>query len=207
MYWEGKYEKFIQHIKPELTSLRGTETYLKAKMEKLQQKMCINHLDASKTRDSRSVNSFKSYNNFDSLEMQFKEYFPVSGFLFKNWNRNDDRGVAIHFCYKKSHSEFYLANIAVKGDCYKTHFGVTFLSLKFGKLNKLDSIHSNKENIETNIISNVMFLPVISVNEINSNYYKENKLYAIINDTWQVYDKNKKFVIPRIDVEKNLGPN
>ena len=26
-------------------------------------------------------------------------------------------GVAIHFCYKKSHSEFCLANIAVKGDC------------------------------------------------------------------------------------------
>ena len=45
MYWEGKYEKFIQRIKPELILLRGTETYLKTKMERLQQKLCINHLD------------------------------------------------------------------------------------------------------------------------------------------------------------------
>ena len=208
MYWEGKYEKFIQRIKPELTSLRGTETYLKTKMERLQQKLCINHLDTSKPSNPRGSNSFKSYVNFDSLEMQFKNYFPVSGFLLNNWNNfNDDEEIAIHFCCKKSHSHFCLANVSIKGDCYKTYFGLTFLSFKDGKLNELESFRHKKENIEKSIISNVMLLPIVTINEINSDYWKENKLYAIINDAWQVYDRNKKFVIPMIDVEKFFDAN
>ena len=36
---------------------------------------------------------------------------------------------------------------------------------------------------------------------------KKKKLYAIINDAWQVYDRNKKFVIPMIDVEKFFDAN
>ena len=171
MYWEGKYEKFIQRIKPELTSLRGTETYLKTKMERLQQKLCINHLDTSKASNPRGANSFKSYVNFDSLEMQFKNYFPVSGFLLNNWNNfNDDEEITIHFCHKKSHSHFCLANVSIKGDCYKTYFGLTFLSFKDGKLNELESFEQKKENIEKNIISNVILLPIVTINEVTSNY-------------------------------------
>ena len=77
IYWEGKYEKFIQRIKLELTSLQGTETYLKTKMERLQKKLCINNLETSKPRNLRGVNSLKSYVNFGSLEMEFKNYFPI----------------------------------------------------------------------------------------------------------------------------------
>ena len=53
----------------------------------------------------------------------------------------------------------------------------------------------------------VILLLIVTINEINSDYWKENKLYAIINDTWQVYDRNKKIVILMIDVEKFFDPN
>ena len=52
-----------------------------------------------------------------------------------------------------------------------------------------------------------MPLPIITINEINSDYWKENKLHAIINDKYQLHDINKKFVIPMIDVEKFLYAN
>ena len=56
-------------------------------------------------------------------------------------------------------------------------------------------------------MSNVMLLPIITINEIKSYYWKENKLYAIINYAWQVYDRNKKFFIPMIDVENFFDAN
>ena len=84
---------------------------------------------------------------------------------------------------------------------------MTFLSFKDGKLNELESFKQKKENIEKSIMSNVMLLPIVTINEINSDYWKENKLHAIINDTWQVHDRNKKIVIPMIDVEKFLDAN
>ena len=81
--------------------------------------------------------------------MQFKNYFPVSGFLLNNWNNfNDDEEIAIHFCCKKSYSDFCLANFSFKGDCYKTCFFLTFLLFKDGKLNELESFRYKKGNIE-----------------------------------------------------------
>ena len=68
-------------------------------MERFQKKLYVNHLETSKPRNPRGVNLFKSYVNFDSLEMQFENYFPVSGFLLNNWNNFNNNGeISIHFC-------------------------------------------------------------------------------------------------------------
>ena len=63
LYWEGSCERHIQYVKPLMTNMRNTPTYLAKQFHTLQQTNMIDHMMDVVSNDDQYVHKYARYNN------------------------------------------------------------------------------------------------------------------------------------------------
>ena len=120
-FWEGERERYIQHIKPLLTNLRHSTSYLVTKLERLYQLDAIDYVQQSlhndDSHDSFMPNyernsDFIVYKNVTIINQLISSGDPISGVHISN---NDDDNTT-SFCVAVSTTN---TNI----NCYEIQFG------------------------------------------------------------------------------------
>jgi len=87
LHWEGVRERFIQHVKPSLTNMRSTTSYLCKKLEKIHQDNTLEMLYQNHTKDNFiSISRYDDFEIFEDchcVEERLKNNLSVSGLVVK----------------------------------------------------------------------------------------------------------------------------
>ena len=86
LHLEGVRERFIQHIKPALTNMRTSTSYLMKKLQKNHQDNTLeiiyaNHIDTASSFTNR-YDDFQSFDSFQDIEDKIKNGLSFSGVVF-----------------------------------------------------------------------------------------------------------------------------
>ena len=98
-FWEGERERYIQHIKPLLTNLRHSTSFLVTKLERLYQGAAIDYVLTSIPDESNFIPSvpayernsdFLVYKNIISVNQLIERNDPISGIELESTNSNHE---------------------------------------------------------------------------------------------------------------------
>ena len=99
LFWEGERERYIQHVKPLLTQLRHSTSFLVTKLERLYQLSAIDYVLQSMPQSPLSNHFVQSndrhfdyviYKNIDNVNQMLSDGEPISGIQMT---------IANHQCY------------------------------------------------------------------------------------------------------------
>ena len=86
LHWEGVRERFIQHVKPALTNMRTSTSYLMKKLQKIHQDNTLEIIYENLIDRSSSINNryddFQSFDSFQDVEDKIKNGLSFSGVVF-----------------------------------------------------------------------------------------------------------------------------
>ena len=174
LHWEGVRERFIQHVKPSLTSMRTTASYLCTKLQKINQDNTLEMLYQNSTKSNNTNN--KRYDDFEIFEAT--EY--VEERISNNLSLS---GVAVKFTStiygvivkKKSTYDFH--EITFQDD---TGFHRSKLWYSQVSVNPKNFINfSSKEEVDEKVMDYILFVPLYSENN------QTNIEYTIISKNWK----------------------
>ena len=202
-FWEGERERYIQHIKPLLSHLRNSTSFLVTKLERLYQYIALDHVLESvpnsigasiKMPNYQRNNEYIVYKNIETVNTLIAENKAISGIEI-----NDSSGTnsTINFCV-------VIRTVPQAFTCYKIVFSESngykrcahfYKEIQFLVENvNIVAMHECKTKLQKSISHHILFIP---------NLEKNNKLdYTIVSNEWTYLGKN--MTLDFIEIQQNL---
>jgi len=195
LHWEGVRERFIQHVKPSLTNMRTTASYLCTKIEKIHQDNTLemlyeNHTEMKSTTLSRFDN-FETFDNCEEVQDRIKNNLSFSGVVVKL--ATTTYGVVIK---EKKTYDFY--EIIFKDDIGFHRCKLWYSQICLRNTNLFT--FANQEEVIEKAMDYILFIPLYSA--VND----EHMEYTIISKNWKcrLADNTLSTFTPSIPSLKNM---
>ena len=174
LHWEGVRERFIQNVKPALTNMRTSVSYLVKKLEKIHQDNTLeiiyeNHFDKCSTLSNR-YDDFQSFDCFQDVEERIKNGLSFSGVIIVL--ATTVYGVIIR---KRNVYDFHAIKFHDDNGFHRSKLWYSRIDLTY---TNLFSFRSRKEVIEK-AADYILFIPIYS-DKIDKNIE-----YTIISKNWK----------------------
>ena len=190
-FWEGERERYIQHIKPLLSHLRHSTSFLLTKLERLYQFIALdyviesipNGIGASISEPNyERYTDFIIYKNLETVNKLLAENKPISGIELNVTSLTNNTN---SFCVviKTAHQSltcYKIVFLETDGYIRCAHF-YKDIQLFVENVNIL-SIYQSKHHLQTNIVDFILLVP---------NLEKNNKLdYTILTSEWMYLNQD-----------------
>ena len=174
LHWEGVRERFIQNIKPVLTNMRTTVSYLTKKLQKIHQDSILeilydSHINANSKNQNR-YDDFETFENLAEVNSRIQNNDCISGVTIIY--AKPMYGVII-----KSKKTYDFHPLEFDDDC-----GFHSMNLWYAKAKVKDGYISSflsKEQLISKVSDYVLAIP------FDPNFTKEMSEYTIISKNWK----------------------
>ena len=198
LYWEGSCERHIQYVKPLMTNMRNTPTYLAKQFHTLQQTNMIDHMMDVVSNDDQYVHKYARYNNMKIYSdvaticeiIKEAEVFICS---YETREHNCDR-TQLFFVVKINNDSYHKVSLQCNDDKGIYNNGQWYTYVTPQKLNVIETT-SNISTTEFKHLTNVIAIPLIQ------NIVTDIPLYAFVTETWLCRSCNGNMCLPNIASE------
>ena len=174
LHWEGVRERFIQHVKPSLTNMRTTASYLCTKLQKINQDNTLEMLYENSTKSNNTNN--KRYDDFEIFEAtkyveeRIQNNLSLSGVAFKFTG-------TIYGVIVKNKNTYDFHEITFQDDTGFHRSKLWYSQISISPKNFIN--FSSQEEVDQKIMDNILFVPLYSENN------QTNIEYTIISKNWK----------------------
>ena len=198
LYWEGSCERHIQYVKPLMTNMRNTPTYLALQLHKLQQ---TNMLDHMMDKISCNDNVLKTYSRYNNMKIysdvaSISEIIKESEVFLCSYDTNHHQTNAPQlFCIIKSgHEVHQKLKLTCDDDQGMYKNGQWFTNVSLQQAN-IDDVSCQISTNEFHNLTNVLGIPLLQNDSMNI------PLYAFVSETWLYRSCNGVMCLPKIASE------
>lgn len=184
LYWEGNRERYIQCVKPLLTNMRHSETYLITKVKEIYSKNTLKFFmkgDTSPTKEYDRYRMYKIYSQIKIVLESVKNNEPFLGFCYsKNQNCHGTKQHQFGIVIKNRNNSHDIHSIVFRDDIGTHICGLWSAPVDICK-NKCFNI-ATKEELEKSVHCYCIFVPNIA--QRNGSKSSNNFMYSVICDNW-----------------------
>ena len=191
-FWEGEHERYIQHVKPLLSQLRHSTSFLVTKLERLYQYAAIDYVLQSIPNRFLSGNLVKTYErncnyiiykSLDSVNQLMADRSPISGIQLSSINNSEQNTDQYYVVIKDTNNSLKCVKFQFKESvgrikCAHYYKFVEFFHHEKNHFKKYDSI---------SILQNDICHFLLMVPDLESN---ENPEYTIVSNEWTYLNSN-----------------
>ena len=196
LYWEGSCERHIQYVKPLMTNMRDTTSYLALQLHKLQQTNMLEHMMDTISYDTDGKIGYERYSNmkiYTDIDHLSEITSDGEAFLCSYKNKNDKSIPSELFFvfYCKKNQTYHKINICCH-DMQGTYIcGQWYSNISLQSLDKSDTNCIIDKN-ELKKLINVVAIP------LHQNENMSTALYAFVTETWLCRSCNGFMCLPII---------
>ena len=182
LFWEGERERYIQQIKPLLTQLRHSTSFLVTKLERLYQLSAIDYVLQSLPQGPLSNQFVKTYDrhfdfiiysNIDTVNKKLSDLEPISGISIMTIDDEECYYVIVKNIRKSL--KLYKLQFKESGGRIKCAHYYRGINLVKKDSNEIQ-IYNSKIHLQQDIEHFLLLLPDLE--------RKENREYTIVSNEW-----------------------
>ena len=204
LYWEGSCERHIQYIKPLMTNMRNTSTYLALQLHKLQQANMLDHMMDYISDNKKHMQTYARYTNMKiySDVASIVDIIMESEVFVCSYNTmHNNTNLAQLFCVIKcKSSSFQKVHIICDDNKGMYNNGQWYTYVTSQTLDVSEPLCSITTEDFKNV-TNVIAIPLLR------NVDSDIPLYAFVTETWLCRSCNGIMCLPNIAPEIILEIN
>ena len=181
LHWEGVREKFIQHVKPTLTNMRTTASYLVTKLEKIHRdqtlEMFYDNTIIKRQQQYNRYDDFETFKNTKEITHRFENNLPITGITINL--AKTTYGVIVQ---SKMTYEYHSIEFDDNNGFHRSNLWYTKIKL----MNNSILSFTSKEEIVQKTEDYVLFVPLYS-EEIDT-----SKEYTVLSKNWKCRSVNNR---------------
>ena len=199
LYWEGRYERYIQYVKPLLLQSRKTDTFLDLKLKTLHQSACCTNINKNNASlQEEKINQYTKYSSIKVYKsLKDVNFAAISGHPISAAYLVDDDGNVADICVavkvpKSESIEAFPLTFGYSGD-YIWGVYYTSVCVSQAQTRVFESLSCFAKSAKTYLLLH----PVVT-----SCLKEDSPMYCCIDDTWKIMNHNISFVRPLIPIKE-----